>query len=255
MITLALSAVFLSNLLGCAQPNINIFVNGGNSPVVQPTNSTKKALIPTPSFSDTTQPPVTTPVPQTGNDNLLDTMSRDERYQLNIFLSNFSEAKYMVHDKNEIEQKIFFAFKHNMINVRSTELIYTDSQMGIAANDLDRTLIRFFGSTIPHETPAGAKYWHYENGNFMMTAAFGESCAYFSSCTSMKDNKNGTYDVTFNVYFSADGPHNPIDNSWYYYTDEQAAASHQYEYSGSATIRPKVYNGTNTYELISYHIN
>lgn len=184
--------------------------------------------------------------------NLLDSMSYDEKYEVNIFLSNFSEALYGLGGCNDVEDKLSFAYNHCRVNNRNADLYSGNGKYGINSSDVDTVLKRFFGKTIPHTTPAGADMWTYENGYFVFPAADGESHAYFSIATDMKSNGNGTYTVAFNTYFNSNGPHDPIDSSWYGYSDVEAGQYFEFSYDGTAVIRPKTYNGSKTYEIISY---
>ena len=185
---------------------------------------------------------------------ILPSMSRDERREVNIFLSNFSEAYYGTGEFPEsIEDKISFAYNHALINTPDLAF-YEDSYMGIKASDLDSILIRFFGNTIPHKTPEEGFYWIYRDGKFLMPAASGEFYGYFTVATSVIKKQDGLFEVSFNVYadYSSDGVIS--DNSVYYIDEASADAAYELAYCGNAVLKSKVYNGKNTYELISYTI-
>ncbi len=186
--------------------------------------------------------------------NVLNDMSDSQRKEVNIFLSNFSEAHYNKTYNDSNEDKINFVYKHIMINTSGDEIIYDNGMTKISVSTVDRILNRFFGESIPHKTPADATSWEYSDGFFQMPSAEGESVAYFSIATNMKDNGNNSYSVNFDVYFNEKGPHDPIPKECYTYTSDKAAKNYSYVYSGTATVKPKTVNGSETYKIISYSI-
>lgn len=190
---------------------------------------------------------------------VLDSMSAAEKREINLFLSNFSEAYYDPDDNyytSSAEQKINFAYLHAKINSPSY-VIYENGYSGISAANVDKILYRFFGSTVSHTTPANSKWWRYKNGNFLIPSADGESYPDFSIATSMIANGNGTYTVEFNIYAdpSVSGGDSISNSSVYSLTPSQATASYDYVTYGTAVVKPKVYNGNNTYELVDYNVN
>ena len=190
-------------------------------------------------------------------ENLLDTMDADAKREINVFLSNFSETGYGYYISNEIEEKISFAFNHNIINnYENFKVIYENGMIGISAELVDATLERFFGESIPHQTPQNSEYWIYDNGNFMMPAADGETYSQFSVATEAVSNSDGTLTVEFNVYYDPSRVHDEPNSEWYSMTNEEAAGAYQYQYSGTAVLRPKkVYNGNDSYEIVTYKVN
>lgn len=190
--------------------------------------------------------------------NLLSEKDSAQVREINLFLSNFSETFYDPDSEffGEEEGKIYFAYLHALIN--SESLIFgKDEYFGIKAEDVDRILIRFFGSSVPHETPKNSRYWIYEDGAFFMPAASGESYGDFSIATEMTQRKDGNFDVSFNIY------HDPTvfggdvisDQSVYSLSASEAEKKHDYIGSGKAVLKEKTYNGENTYELVSYEVN
>lgn len=186
--------------------------------------------------------------------NVLNDMSDSQRKEVNTFLSNFSEAHYKKNYSDSNEDKINFVYKHVMINTSGDEIIYGNGITKISESTVDRILNRFFGESIPHKTPSNATTWEYSDGFFQMPSADGESVAYFSVATNMIDNGNNSYTIDFKVYFNENGPHDPIPKECYTYTAEKAGKNYSYVYSGTATVKPKTVNGSETYEIISYSI-
>ncbi len=188
-------------------------------------------------------------------ENQLKTMTAEQRREVNLFLSNFSEAYYNPNGGyyGEEEAKISFAHIHAGINLGDVTL-FDGEYMGISADKVDEILTRFFGSSVPHRTPENGKYWFYDDGKFMMPAASGESYADFSIATEMRARADGNFDVSFNIYADPTVTGGDIisDKSVYSLTDAEAAAKYHFQGSGTAVLKPKTHNGSDTYELVSY---
>ena len=73
----------------------------------------------------------------------------------------------------------------------------------------------------------------------------------------MYKNSDGTYMVEFRTYRDDEDPHGPQKQEWYTETVESAEsnANYVFMYYGTAVLKEKVYNGLNTYELVSYNVN
>ena len=186
------------------------------------------------------------------NMEILSTMSSEERREVNIFLSNFSEAYYNPSNgTGTAAEKISFAFIHALINSNNM-IIYDDSMMGISAANVDSLLVRFFGSSVPH---ANAGEWIYRNGYFLCTAGWGESYAFFTVANSVVSLGNGTYEVGFYKFYY-DTPEGVVtDKSVYYLSASDALGMYRKVGQGRAVLRSKEYNGKKTYELVSYFEN
>lgn len=199
---------------------------------------------------------------ETSNEaNLIETISDEEKKEVNKFLSNFSEAFYGLNVDSIAEDKISFAYIHNCLNNDSFELVYKefDGRVmdGISAELVDSTLIRFFGETVAHETPANSQWWEYRDGYFWSPAASGETYHRFSVAKNMYRNSDGTYTVEFRTYRDDEDPHGEQNPKWYTETVESTESNVNYVFlhNGTAILREKVYNGTDTYELVSYNLD
>ena len=155
----------------------------------------------------------------------------------------------------EDEEKINFAYIHAMINKNKPTFI-EGNYMGLLATDVDEILNKFFGSTVPHETPSGNKYWFYQDGKFLMPAAFGDSYGQFSIAYNMLENSDGTYTIYFDVYSdtSVSGGDVLNDNSVYSLTSDEAKNKYNPVGTGHTVVKTKVYEGKDTYEIISYNV-
>lgn len=191
-------------------------------------------------------------------ENLITKMSDEKRMNVNLFLSNLSEASYNPASDyyGENEKMIAFAYSHAKVNWRKI-LVHDGNDVGLSAGNVDTILERFFGRTVPHETPKDSKHWTYRNGYFFVPAADGESYPFFTVVTNMTKRSDGNYDVDFNIYRDPEigGGSIITDKSVYYLTDNQAAARYEYHAVGKAVLKDKVYNGSDSYEVVSYSVD
>lgn len=200
---------------------------------------------------------VSTPNDEASQINLLDTMDSETFRGVNSFLSNFSEAGYkeFVDFYGEDESKISFAYIHALINYNKLTF-YEGNYMGISASDVDEILNKFFGATVPHETPSNSQYWFYQDGKFLMPAAGGESYSKFSIAYNMTSESDGVYTIDFNVFSdpSVTGGNIITDKSVYSLTSDEASNKYQPVGHGQAVVKTKVYEGKEIFELISYSV-
>ena len=194
--------------------------------------------------------------PNVSSRNLLDEMDASQRKEVNIFLSNFSEAPFS--GDFSASNKVFFAYRHNIINNKKfDDKIYEydgESYMGISEELANKTIERFFGDKVDANDVLDG-FWMYKDGKFLFPAADGDQYGYnFTIAKKVTKLEDGTYSVDFNIYMVDDEYSWPTSDC-YYYTIEQANQKCILNYSGSAVIRPKKYNGSDTYELLSYNIN
>lgn len=187
------------------------------------------------------------------NTNTYSTLSYDQRRKLNTFMSNFSEAFVDDYDKYNFDgfDAVNFAFIHNLIN-NSSNILWSGSQMGISFSAVNSTLGKYMGTSVDRNDYSKYEYgynyvWHYSDGMFWTGAASGESYDYYTIVNGMFDNGDGTYKITFNVYYAG---YDELTAEYYSYTDSEARNSSVYQYSGWAIIKPKLYNGSDTWELI-----
>jgi len=175
--------------------------------------------------------------------NLLLSYNATQKYNLNIFLSNFSEAYLEYYDHNNVDpaKMISFAFVHDIINNNSA--IKWDiggsngSRMGIAASRVNTTLDRYFGISISHKSIG---HWQYDGSTYWTGASSGEGYGFFSVALSLEDRKDGTYTVKFNNYTFGQG-NETVPKKYYGYSDSDAKSDSlcTYRNSGTAIVKPK----------------
>ncbi len=245
----ALAALLAVSFLSSCGSDTNIYITPpASEPVVTQTATPSETAIPE-------NIPINTPESKTSAHKKgvsLESMTAAEKREVNLFLSNFSEASYGTYNTEETADKLHFAFIHNVINNKNFKNYVSGSEYRISADLVDATLKRFFGRSIPHKSYPSIN-WRYEGGYFYTIAADGDSVAYFTIAKNLVDNHNGTYTVQFDV-FSAPGPHDPIDSSWYSLSHSQAISRFERLYSGTAVVKPKTHNGSATYELVDYNV-
>lgn len=191
------------------------------------------------------------------DENLFSEVDSSVAQEVNLFLTGFCEVFY---DPNlgffgDAEGKINFAYMHASI-ISDSLTFYKDGYTCISAENVDSILERFFGSSVPHETPKDSIYWTFKGGNFIMAANPGKPYPNFSILTGMTRRQDGNFDVTFNIYSDPSLSAGDIisDKTIYSLTDSEAASKYEYAGYGRAVLKEKVYNGQNTYELISYDV-
>jgi len=191
--------------------------------------------------------------------NMLDRFSSDDMYKINVFLSNFSEQNFKEYPCGD-ERMIHFGYIFAKIN--GGGMVYSEpGYYCVSKSDMDYILNRFFGKTVDLQDPCTVNgpynnWCEYRGGVYYFPAADGEGYGYCSVATSMVDNGNGTYTVTFNVY-SHVNPHESM-SPYYSMTPAQAAGSSDLvlKQTGTAVVRDYIRNGgIETYQLISYQLN
>ena len=186
--------------------------------------------------------------------NLIEGMTNDEKRNINVFLSNFSEIHFYSYgngDADENESLLSFAFLHNTYNSTGNVFMTNAGYYAMTSAAVDTTLNRYFGRTVPHMSVGP---YIYSEGNFHVEPAAGSVCSYFSVATALYDNKDGTFTVEFEVFSDMDKDIS-VDSSSYSCTPERARALYSLDAKGSAVVTKKTYNGTNTYELKKYSVS
>ena len=218
------------------------------------------------------------PVQQTdaaaqGGKNLVDGMSRDDRYLLNIFLSNFSELAMTELDTASASDDvlIYFACMHNAINRTSGTITIPEEELAkyvtidefafsptkISVQTINNTLDRYLGRGVKHKSVSGyfgigGDEFAYSNGYYYFEAGEidGDASLYVTVADSMHENGDGTYTVEFSNYLTE----YDSSKSYYYLSPSDALASSKMRKvtTGRAIVRPHVYNGKNTYRLVKW---
>ena len=211
-------------------------------------------------------------------------ISRDEQYKSNIFLSNFSEQSfYEIHTSEKFEVKtadvmvlVKFAWIYAKINMDDeVEWIVQDNYpyYGVDIETINSVSLRFFDRGINISDIRTGRWGEYDNSEFLVVgnkvclpAADGETYNHMTVANKMYDLGNGTRKIEFAIYSISDiGGDDSIvlsggivqDKSVYYYTAEDAGANQFFDYylSGVAVVKPyTTKNGTATYQLVSYEL-
>lgn len=155
---------------------------------------------------------------KTDEQDIYSTLTSEQKKDLNVFLSNFSEAFFKYYDADNINTNdlISFAFIHDKIN-NSKLIRYKDSNMGISAERVNETLNKYFGKSIVNES---TNDWQYDGECYWMGGADGESYDYFSVALNLVDLNNGTYRVDFNTYYAG---YDSMDPKYYWYSESDAS--------------------------------
>ncbi|MBQ6569523.1 MAG: hypothetical protein IJL87_04635, partial [Clostridia bacterium] len=195
-------------------------------------------------------------------------MTADQQYSANLFLSNFAEQGFGDYDKNrelDAGQLLYFAYFFNKINNQEKNVEYVHENerdySKYSLKNCNKTIERFFGLTITEKQAEGVKsdWYFYKDGNFYIASGDGESYNTLAIVDSLTHLKDGTYRMQFKIYeldldiYWQDG----IAKKYYQMTGEQAAKSKDLRFirEGTAIVSPYKYNNKDTYQIISYNVN
>ena len=226
--------------------------------------------------AETTRPPETTaatepPPPQPVMKQV--ELTEERRYEINIFLSNFSEQGFASigffrSADADIECILDFVWGNVRFNTDQCKTVEKCGEYyyGIALDALSKRAQRFFGRSISasdvEHTEMG---YRLIDGMVCLPPADGETYMDMTVADVLYDLGDGTMRVDFTVY-------EPTDKAYYddvasaggtnakfiyYYTPEEAVGSGYFMpwCSGTAIVKPKTLdNGRESYELVTYEI-
>jgi hypothetical protein len=191
-------------------------------------------------------------------------MSDEEARLLNVFLSNFGETflppVYGCPGANDDDYRIAFGVLHNFINKHA----YGDRASGIPADQVAEAVWRYFGvrlknhrsvrmsKVIPYDFTYSGGYYHFEPGD-------GDPWAW-SNATNMLADGAGGFRVAVQDYYSHCDLPDPksLYNRRKLWNLGDCAPGRGGDTVGfatsrrwSASIAPHVYNGRNTYKMVT----
>lgn len=189
------------------------------------------------------------------------TLTSYEQYEINLFLSNFSEQHFPNYDSNNYseDQLVHFAYVYTRVNRRDAQY-YEGSYTCMNLDDINYAYQRFFNKTfVPEEGRTYAKYYLYEDGKLKAPSADGASYGILTIVDSIVLNPSGTYTVTFKNYefpeFNTAGNMIP-SKDYYYMTAEQAESSTEMRCieTGTAVVQRKDPSVSHSYFLLKYDV-
>lgn len=291
---LACAAVLVLLLSGCSGGSLFAQTPTDSEAVPHTTAATPETTQAPPSTSsapeETTCVP-TEPTTQVPTDPPALSLSREEQYRINLFLSNFSEqwfhegwiwqdsqsqgnmGRFVSKDADPMEL-VSFAWLYAKINLEEHEAVTQGDHYycGVSFDTVNRVCQRFFDRSITQAdiVPIACFDGYYNycliDGMVCCMAGDGDTYNNMTVANAMYSLGDGTYRVDFRIYSISDmGGDDSIvlsgsivqDKSVYYYTDAEAAANSYFSYyrSGSAVVRPyTTAGGTESYQLISYDL-
>lgn len=212
--------------------------------------------------------------PISGGKNLIGGLSATERYELNIFLSNFYEVGFAKYDELSPDNNdlIYFGCMHNAANGTSSAVRVADSEAAeyvnldddyihscykVSKDGVENSVKRYFGKTVEHTSAKSTdscgilREQGYNNGNYYFD--YGEEGAvivYVAIADTMYKNYDGTYTVSFEGYTYGE---TDVVPSVYYCSENSVPKGYGTKHSfGKAIVRPYEYNGRNTYQIVRY---
>lgn len=200
------------------------------------------------------------------------TLSDQERYELNVFLSNFAEIGFPQYDEATSGNNalIFFGCMHNSRNHTDGAIPISDEEARkyvkleeqyihacykVDKSTVENTVARYFGKNVMHgsstTTDQYGLNWDqgYSNGYYYFDSGEeGDFSIDVAVADSMYENSDGTYTVAFKTYVFGE----PDEFPGVYYSTPASVVGRTAWAKGTAVVRPYSYNGRNTYQLVSY---
>lgn len=222
--SLSIAVMLLCALLLCAcgaaaQPELPVEPTetpaGSPAPVETPAETTAPTPTEAPAAEPTEAPePAPAPAEEPG---LPLSLSQEEQYEANIFLSNFSEqgfglGRFTGFDSSRADEAQLYAFAHLWAKInRQSAIFYEDSYEAMTLESVNEILERFFGLGIHPED--GTEYsevfgignfdWDhswYKDGVFYYPAGDGESYTCFTVVDAAESLSGSRTRFRFTVY-------------------------------------------------------
>lgn len=189
------------------------------------------------------------------------------QYNINIFLSNFSEQGFneweggrFYADTAQASQLLDFVSTYMFINTDTRDYDLTEDycNMCIPLDRINERLNRFFGRSVTLADGASCGYLVQEDC-ICFPYGVGASHPELTVVEELTAQSDGSYKASFRIYTaeSSSTGGNMVDKS-YYYLDSLTAAQHwdlSYHARGEAVVRPyRLSDGTASYQLIAYEV-
>lgn len=131
------------------------------------------------------------------------TMSQQEQYEANLFLSNFSEQGFKDYDPSEINvgQIVSYAHLYDKINYHQG-IGYQSGYETMNIDHVNVILKRFLDVELSEKQASTFQTEHayYENGTFYFQAADGQAHNMLTIVDTLKKDKDGIYHFDFYIY-------------------------------------------------------
>lgn len=191
---------------------------------------------------------ITVPMEEIALINAFPKMSFDQKKQLNIFFSNFSEIDFGEFDADNYntEDLILFGILHNIVNY-GKRINYVGDYETLSSKYVTQAIKKYFGIEV---NPISIDGFEYNDGNFVWPAADGVQYLNFSQVENFIDNGDGTYTAKIKIFnrgFDLDGNnivYEPME-SWKDINPELIS-------SMQALVKKANVDGKDTYYLLKY---
>lgn len=256
--------LFLLVLSGCSKTEDESYVNQVQNKVQMGTkekakdiNGIKKEI---PETEDTYVPETQHVIPEQTERPL----SSDERFEVNIFLSNFSEQHWPMPDEvfyaenAPADMLLRFVFMHVYINEESLYQSHMNNgnhYISLTLAEINVFTDRFFRRILNwDDVYASSFFWTDEERVY---AEFNIGYLELNQITvvdTMERRPDGLYDVTFRIYRAGESNFMIEDMSYYRLTTQEAdlRSDCHLDSIGSAVLRPYEIYGKKTYQLVYY---
>ena len=196
------------------------------------------------------------------------TLSSESQYNINIFLSNFSEQHFcedtfegFYAEGASAERLVDFVIMYKTINNASAlaQRKNSDGEVYITLDEMNTIADRFFDRTVTISDIQSAGYRTYGQKIYWVPES-GVAYDHMTVADGVWLREDGTYYVEFTIYTASGQYHSGTgaitNKNVYYLTPSQAASSDDLRtyLHGTAIVRTYNYNGRNTYQIISYNL-
>lgn len=187
-----------------------------------------------------------------------------EQYNINIFLSNFSEQDMGNFDvsKKDFNQMIGFAYLKSRINTPSDIYGNENGECMLTLKQVNKKLKRYFDTTLSKPKSSYSYWWdiQYDGEYFYFPSDVDFVYNQMSVAEQVLELPNGNFEIHFAIY-TVDKYNNPgdyvTDKSLYYMdpTDAKTDSRLTFVGTGVATVKNKGGDDFSSLRLIKYKLN
>lgn len=192
-------------------------------------------------------------------ENLWTVMDDNTGRNINLFFSNFAEMRFNYYsaDSFDISSLISFAYLHNYFN-------YYESRFGLISDEsgnyyevidvgyVSDAIKQFFDLDINPQSTENIGY-DSDLNIYYTPAADGENIYLFAQVTGIYDNGDGTYDITYDVYYEPSDSISSIPQYAYDKLTDEQLNDFAYDSSLTATIKASNLYNRSTYRLLELY--
>lgn len=193
------------------------------------------------------------------------TLNNAQRYEINIFLSNFAEqsfgpefgTSFITADCDPMDM-VDFAFWHCILNANLLAKSDYYGEASMTIDEINAITHRFFGKKVSLSDISG-EFFRIEGDRVIMTVPIGDQHLQVTVTQAMWRRPDGNYIAAFAVYSLE-----PDDGNWQYKITDKSVYNMTPEaaqnsnaallYYGVALVKPYIHLGSESYQLLAYQL-